>query len=208
MPVDRLVTNILCKKHNEQLGTEVDAEAVRLSRTLKRIREKVLGLHRPLSLEVHELDAKRFERWIAKTFIDFVCVEGSKDTKWQRSGTMAIEPPVEIVNAIFCSNSFEHPMGLYLAQENTTRPSVVFHEAIDVQPSFHPEGGGLVGGFVKFAGLRFLIWLFDEPFDAFIAKPLDGSVEFGKSRTDALYHPDSWVAKVDGMLANEILFKW
>jgi len=80
------------------------------------------------------------------------------------SGAPAVEPPVQVLSAIYDRTKFTHPMGLYSAQENTYGPHKVLEDATRVDPRFHPEGGGLVGGFLEFRNLRLLIWLIDKPF--------------------------------------------
>jgi hypothetical protein len=129
------------------------------------------------------------ERWAAKTLIDFVCVESKSETKWHETNTPAIEPPIEVVRSIYDETSFEHPMGLYLAQESSNTPQVVLEEAIRVDPRFHPADGGLVGGFIEFRSLRFLIWLTGKPFDGFVTETRSGAT-FGEGGHAVLYHLD------------------
>jgi len=213
LPVGSLETNILCTTHNNQLGEQVDAEAIRVFKTIGAISQdfqdrQINPPRKKLLLpKRYTANGKLFERWAAKTLIDFVFVEGKSATSWHRTGTPAIEPPIEVINVVYGKTRFKPPMGLYLAQENTTEPHLVLQEAIRVDPRFHPEDGGLVGGFLEFRNFGFLIWLIDEPFDSFTTETRGGAT-FGAGGNAVHYHLDELKFAFNHVVRHKILFTW
>ena len=145
LPVATLETKILCKSHNERLS-EVDAEATRIFRFIGEALETFQHWQKqqPTKKQVfptrYQADGQLFERWCAKTLIDFVCVEKS-DTRWHDTGAAVLDPPIDAVNAMYGITTFEHPMGFYLAQESIEKPQDVLREALTVDPRFHPKDG-------------------------------------------------------------------
>lgn len=213
LPVGSLEANILCTTHNNLLGQQVDAEAIRIFKTVGEVVQIFQDWQanpprkKPILPKRYKVDGKLFERWVAKTLIDFVCVEPSGGSTWYGTSSRAIEPPIDVVRAIYGQTDFEHPMGMYLAQENTHEPRVVLQEAIRVDPRFHPKDGGLVGGFFEFRNIRFLIWLVDEPFDSFITQSRSGAT-FGQSGNQVHYHLDELKFGFNGPVRHKILFAW
>ncbi|HKG61649.1 MAG TPA: site-specific integrase [Pyrinomonadaceae bacterium] len=179
MPVATLETKILCQTHNEALS-EIDAEAIRIFKfigdalTTAQNWQKEPPAKKPLFPNRYYADGKLFERWCAKTLIDFMCVEKS-DTIWHDTRTPIMEPPIDVVRAIYGISCFTRPLGLYLAQESTDTQQEVLREALTVDPRFHPESGGSMGGFIGFRDYRFLTWLSTEPFDLFTTEVRNGA---------------------------------
>ena len=211
LPVATLQSKILCEAHNNQLS-EVDAEATRI---FKFIGDALQGLQgrmknppaaRPLLPKRYHAAGPLFERWCAKTLIDFVCVENS-NTLWHGTNNKLISPPLEILHAVYGITDFQHPMGLYLAQESTNVPQDVLREALTVDPRFHPEDGGLMGAFLGFRDFRFLIWLTREPFEDFATETRSG-VPFGNSGHPAHYHPDALKIALNHVVTHKVLFPW
>lgn len=213
LPVGSLEAKILCTTHNNQLGEHVDAEAIRIFKTIGAIgrdfQDSQINPQRKKRLlpKRYAVNGKLLERWAAKTLIDFVCVEGKSATSWHGTGNPAIEPPLDVVRAVYGKTRFNAPMGLYLAQENTSEPHLVLEEAIRVDPRFHPEDGGLVGGFLEFRNFGFLIWLIDQPFDAFTTERR-GDVVFGSGGNQVHYHLNELRFAFNNVVRHKILFAW
>lgn len=207
-----LEANILCSAHNSQLSL-VDAEAIRIFRFISQVIRSFQDWQTSspvaptISLKRYIADGKLFERWAAKTLIDFVCVERKNNTSWHATDARALEPPSDVVRAIFGETRFVRPMGLYLAQENTHVPKDVLREALGVDPRFHPEGQGLVGGFLEFRDFRFLIWLISEPFDSFTTESRNG-IPFGLGGNAVHYHPDSLRFQFNSAPSYEVVLTW
>ena len=212
LPVATLETHILCKTHNGALS-EVDAEAIRIFRfigealTTIQSWQKEAPAKKPLFPSRYYADGELFERWCAKTLIDFLCVEKS-ETVWHDTGTPMMQPPVDVVRAVFGMSNFHHPMGLYLAQESTDRPQDVLREALTVDPRFHPGSGGLMGGFIGFRDYRFLIWLSKEPFELFTTETRGGVVFGGDSGNRVFYHPDTLKVQLNYVVRHKVILKW
>jgi hypothetical protein len=211
LPVATLESKILCEKHNNLLS-DLDAEATRI---FKFIGEAVLTLQerqrkppakKQLLPQKYQANGQLFERWCAKTLIDFVCVDKST-TQWHDTDNPMLAPPIEILKAINGQAKFHHPMGLYLAQESTDKPQDVLREALAVDPRFHPEDGGLLGAFLEFRDFRFLIWLTPEPFEGFMTETRTG-VPFGDSGNAVHYHPDALKVAFNHVVTHKVLFSW
>ena len=211
LPVATLETKILCQTHNEGLSA-IDAETIRIFKfigeavtTYQNWQEKP-PVKKPLFPTRYHADGKLFERWCAKTLIDFVCVEKS-ETIWHDTGAPVMQPPVDVVRTIFGMTSFLQPMGLYLAQESTDKSQPVLREALTVDPRFHPDSGGLMGAFIGFRDYRFLIWLSREPFELFTTETRTGAV-FGDSGNPVLYHPDMLKVQINYVVRHKVILNW
>lgn len=207
-----LEANILCSTHNSQLSS-VDAEAIRVFKFISQVIRSFQDwqikspVSPAISLKRYIADGKLFERWAAKTLIDFVCVDRKNDVRWHATDAPVLEPPIDVVRAIFGGTNFVRPMGLYLAQENTHVPQDVLREALGVDPRFHPEDHGLVGGFLEFRDFRFLIWLISEPFDSFTTESRNG-IPFGFNGNAVHPHPEALRFQFNSVLSHEIVFTW
>jgi len=211
IPVATLESKILCESHNNRLS-EIDAEATRIFKfigdallTLQE-RQRSHAAKKRLSPKRYQSDGKLFERWCAKTLIDFVSVEKS-NTLWHDTGDPVLNVPPDVLRAVYGLNRFHHPMGLYLAQESTDEPQDVLREALAVDPRFHPQDGGLMGGFLEFRDFRFLTWLSREPFEGFVTESRTG-VTFGDSGNAVHYHPDALKIAFDHVVTHKVLFDW
>ncbi len=213
LPVGSLEANILCTTHNNQLGEEVDAEAVRIFRILGAISQEFQEWQtnpprkKPLLPKHYYADGRLLERWAAKTLIDVVCVEGKSGTKWHVTGAPAIKPSPDVVSAIYGKSTFQSPIGLYLAQESTQKPHTVLEEAIRVDPRFHPDDGGLIGGFLEFRNVRFLIWLHDTPLSDFVTETRNGVI-FGQDGHAVHYHLDELKFAFNHVVRHKISINW
>ena len=211
LPVATLESKILCEKHNNLLS-DLDAEATRIFKfigdallTLQE-RQRKPPVKKELLPQKYQANGQLFERWCAKTLIDFVCVDKST-TQWHGTDNPMLAPPIEILKAIYGHAKFHHPMGLYLAQESTHKLQDVLREALAVDPRFHPEDGGLLGAFIEFRDFRFLIWLTPEPFEGFMTETRTG-VPFVDSGNAVHYHPDALKVAFNHVVTHKVLFSW
>lgn len=211
LPVATLESKILCEYHNNKLS-EVDAEATRIFRfvgqSLSEFQDRETNLRKRKRLlpRRYQADGRLFERWCAKTLIDYVCVEKS-DTVWHGTTDPMLNPPIEILKAVYGQTKFDYPMGLYLAQESTKEPQYVLREQLNVDPRFHPDDGGLMGAFLEFRDFRFLIWLSRDPFETFVTETRTG-IAFGKSGNAVLYHPDALKIAFNHVVEHKVIFRW
>lgn len=95
-----------------------------------------------------------------------------------------------------------------MAQESTDRPQEVLREALTVDPRFHPESGGLMGGFIGFRDYRFLIWLSEQPFESFTTETRSGVVFGGDSGNQVFYHPDILKVQFNHVVRYKVILKW
>jgi len=211
LPVATLESKILCESHNHLLS-ELDAEATRI---FKFIGDALLTLQKwqatpPAKKQLlpkrYNANGHLFERWCAKTLIDFVCVEKS-NTRWHDTENPMLAPPIDTLNAVYGLTKFHHPMGLYLAQESTDKPQDVLREALTVDPRFHPKDGGLLGAFLEFRDFRFLIWLSQQPFEGFATETRSG-VPFGDSGNPVHYHPDVLKVAFNHVVTHKVILNW
>jgi hypothetical protein len=211
LPVATLESKILCKRHNNLLSG-IDAEATKIFSLLGDALSAAQHLQRNRSIKKALLpkrlhaDGNLFERWCAKTLIDFVCVEKS-DAVWHDAGTPLLNVPLDLLHSVYGSSGFTHPAGLYLAQESTDQPRDVLREVLGVDPRFHPQDSGLMGAFLEFRDFRFLIWLSHEPFEAFVTETRTG-VAFGDSGNPVHYHPDSLKVAFNHVVTHKVIFSW
>src|SRR5258708_36657371 len=83
LPVATLESKILCESHNNLLS-EIDAEATRIFKFIgealltSQERQRKPPAKKQLLPKKYQANGQLFERWSAKTLIDFVCVEKNK----------------------------------------------------------------------------------------------------------------------------------
>jgi len=205
--IDSLVAKILCEKHNNLLSP-LDAEAADTFHTITKILEvaqergKTKLSKRYWRVEEHSADGRLFERWAAKYALGLFCVVG-KDWLWHQTGSEPLNPPKEMVRAIYGLGAFEKPAGLYLAA--TSGESLNHVDGISAAPLFHPDGG-LVGAHFEFKGFRLVIWLSNENLDSFLLE--SAGTEFGPKRNQLMYHPRNWQFASRNIITQRLIFEW
>lgn len=121
IPISNLTSKILCKTHNERLST-CDAEAIRLFKVFEEI-HKLQNIRSRLksnnfwNIKRYQASGSLFEKWAVKTVIGIACVVGKENLHWYETKNPVIEPPTELVKAVFGYKQFESPVGLYHAQD-------------------------------------------------------------------------------------------
>ena len=203
-----LTAKNLCKTHNELLSP-LDSEAKRIFHTiteLYRLQDVRLKLkpRKFWTVKRYQVSGILFERWAAKFVVGFFYVFG-KDRNWHLTQTGPLEPPSEIVEAIFGHKQFEKPMGLYLAYDVGDRH---YHEdGVNLAPLFHPDDRGLVGANLEFKGFRLLLWLGGGDLDSFNVPTSEGRI-FGPDGSELMYHPKGGRFTISKILSQVITFEW
>jgi hypothetical protein len=202
-----LTANILCNHHNSQLSV-LDSEAIRVFETFDEI-HRLEGIRRSLKpkkiwqVKRHRVNAKLFERWVAKLLVGIFCVIG-KDDHWYLTNTSKDNPPETIVKGIFGEASFEMPMGIYLAQPAGVQPSFTDGLIISVQTFPHPDGG-FVAGLIEFQGFRFFFWMAGKPVLSFSTP--EGTL-FGPEGQLPMYHHAAIRFTIGKALSQVLEFDW
>jgi len=116
--IEKLTQQILCKRHNEQLGTDVDWASKHSIETLGRafelliVRQKLRS--RRWTVQYFETDMLLLERWCLKTLINTNHQGGLKYT----DGSEPDSPPAELVEFVFGKRRFTDHKGLYMIADS------------------------------------------------------------------------------------------
>jgi hypothetical protein len=108
---------MLCKKHNEELGANVDAVSKHTRDTLAQAyellnaRKKIQSRH--WTIQYFETDMLLLERWCLKTLINMNHQGGLK----YLDDSEADSPPSELVEFVFGRRQFTDYKGLYMVSE-------------------------------------------------------------------------------------------
>ena len=197
---------ILWRKHNSALSV-LNAHAGEAFSELRELQRMysvrlTLGRQRHWSIRGHQIDGLKFERWVAKAVIGLFCVVGKED-RWHRTGTPPIEPPSDIVEAVFGLRAFEKPMGLWFAQ-GIGKPTQ-YVDGVSVTPMVDPETNGLSAALLEFSGISFLVWFDTEKLASFTTH--DGAY-FGPGGEEPLYHPKRMDFRISGSRSHYLKFIW
>jgi hypothetical protein len=78
LSIDRLKANILCRRHNEQLGRTADAAALRLHRALRQTNNptQLPGARGPLPPKERRISGHHLGQWLCKTHCNFMIAAG------------------------------------------------------------------------------------------------------------------------------------
>jgi hypothetical protein len=97
------------------------------------------------------------ERWFLKTMINMVTASPG-NTFW--AGGEA--PPARLVRVAFGEHSLVPPQGLYAATDIGRSLQLASPFVLGFTPISH-SSGALLGAFFELLGLRWILWLSDEP---------------------------------------------
>jgi hypothetical protein len=151
MPIGTLKQKVLCKRHNGQLGEEVDeagrfsVETLASAMDLLRFRDQYT--HRRWNIQHFRTDMWRLERWCLKTLINLNLAGSGFDFDTYGVHT-AMSPPLELVEVAFGKQFFSDAKGLYITAKQGAN--------IDVT-----EGWLSIGTTVdanRLVGADFLLW--------------------------------------------------
>lgn len=223
LPVGAIGANVLCTTHNSALS-DLDQAAEDVRRTLAALQRseddrkatlKVLGPRKFKTLR-HQVDGALFERWMLKCAVGLFASLGKDADQWSASGSRPIEPPIDIVEAVFGIRRLAEPMGLWLAvglgenikQTDGLSIATYFHTGeIDSEgiPPVNGDAKGFAGASLTFFGYRFLIWLSPDLFPPFAPAP---GVEFKEGGDRPIYHPTMFFFNLGGASSQELSITW
>jgi hypothetical protein len=158
--IERLTQQILCKKHNEQLGAEVDWASKQARDTLcdafklQTIRERIRS--RRWTIQYFEIDMLLLERWCMKTLINTNHQGGLKYI----DGSEPDCPPLELVEFVFGKRQFADHKGLYMISK--TGEQITLNDGW-LRVSAKSQNEQLVGGKFILWGVPFYLSLLPTP---------------------------------------------
>ena len=204
-PVGRnsLTANILCKRHNERLGAEVDGVAKQLHEALRCCIE-IGTTNERREAKTFLLDGWQLERWFLKTLIN--CCVGTKaksDLKWIDVGSRLEHPPHSLVAAAFGQEKPLAPMGLYSAGFVGQQTSMA-EQVLQFSPLIW-HGGAVAGGLFTVMGLRYLLYVGTALLPNLFRLPVSGHQHWDESY---LEHRPSGIGLNAGGVANQLVYSW
>lgn len=114
-----------------------------------------------------------------------------------------LKPPDWAVRAVFGQEDFQKPAGLYLA--TSYRGDLI--DGLGAEPLFHPQSGGVVGGYISFGGIRLLIHLSQEPIEAFEFPPPTHVIS-ATDQTELKYRMETLKFPVRNVVNQKLVFFW
>ena len=203
-----LTTKTLCTTHNHALSP-LDSEAKRLFQAIAeiyRLQEVRLKLKpsKFWTVKRYEANGSLFERWAAKFLVGFFYVVG-KNERWHVTQTGPIDPPRELVEAIYGRRPFQSPEGLHLAYEVGDRH--YNEDGVNLEPLFHPRDDGFVGANLDFKGVRFVVWLLGNGIESFNIPTSEGRV-FGPDGSELMYRPRNCRFTISKVLSQVLQLEW
>jgi hypothetical protein len=207
LPVARVITNCLCKRHNELLS-ELDKEAIHLSKNLaeiRRLHDVRTALKKQKNWTIRRYTVKGFliERWMAKLLVGLLYAI-NQEGSWHLYQADLSLPPETVVRAIFGLEQFQSPMGFYFA--HAIGDNTFLYENFDISLRFHPEDDKFVGALIRFRGIQFFLCFTQD--EGFHFRD-DDKHEFGPTKQMPQYR----IRKVEFLMTNErpsqiLEFKW
>ena len=206
LPLPSLTSKILCTTHNSRLSP-LDAEAIRIFNVLDEIKRlnDVRTKLKPTKfwhVKRYSANGNLFERWAAKTAIGVLCAT-NKDLEWHQFRTPIVDPPQQILNAVFGCLGFVPPLGLYVAIKDGDQHD--FPDAVNLAPLFHPDGG-FVGANLEFKQMRFLIWL-DNTSPTIFNIEVGGTL-FGPDGEELMYRLKEMRFEIRKVLSQAFKLEW
>jgi len=160
--IESLTQPILCKKHNEELGKNVDWASEHSRDTLGRafdlqsVRQKVLS--RRWTIKYFETDMSLLERWCLKTLINV-----NHQSGWRYLDDAAPDsPPNELVEVAFGRRRFKDHKGLYAIAQNGSQITMN-DDWLRITTKTRNVDERLVGATFHLWGFPFYLNLIPEP---------------------------------------------
>jgi len=164
--INSLTANVLCSTHNSNLSS-VDTGMKEIKDTIQEFyrfygaRKKIGSKNLDNFIKLN-INGKILERWCIKFVIGLFYAVG-KNSYWHETNTPPLNPPLNIVKAVFGLNTLEKPLGLY---SDYIVGDIQRNKYADRTCEFlNHSTGGVVGAKIDFDGLRLLIWLKSEDVD-------------------------------------------
>lgn len=215
LPIQNLVANILCRKHNTALS-ELDAEVNNFMGILNKIKtqEHFLKSVKVLSVQPDSylVNGSLLERWLAKCIVGAFCAVAKKEMNvfWQLNGNNSYNPPTEIVRAIYGLDNFPEPMGLYSMRNNipynknsnNTENGVL----VEILNSLNNKvKDGILGAIIEINNFPFLIWLSNvSPYDF----RFESSSNYFTKSTEIGHRPYKVESIMDNIVTSSIDFSY
>jgi hypothetical protein len=159
MGIGSLTQPILCKKHNDESGQNVDWASKHTRDTLREVmqlweaRKRVLS--RSWTLKYFETNMQLLERWCLKTLINL-----NNQTGWKYlDGSDPNSPPVDLVESVFGRRRFTDYKGLYVIAETGANHEMEDRETFTTKTT---KDGLLVGATCSLWGFPFYLNLMPE----------------------------------------------
>ena len=146
--IEKLTQQILCKKHNEQLGAEVDwaskhsRDTLGAAFNLLTVRQKVRSRH--WSVKRFETNMLLLERWCVKTLINTNHQGGLKYIDDSEPDS----PPSELVEFVFGRRRFTDYKGLYMVVEKGKQISM-YDDWVQITAKSQND---------RLVGAKFILW--------------------------------------------------
>jgi hypothetical protein len=224
LPVSQIGANVLCSNHNSALSS-LDTGAGDLRRGLLEIHQRIeerdtkaaiRGVPPYYRVSKHNVDGPTTERWMLKCVIGLFTANPD-DKAWSASGTPPMDPPLELVEAVYGRRVLNFPTGLYIAIDPTEplylmdgfRIVTYSHDGTLRESGIPPKNpdrtAGFAGAAIYFMSIRFLIWLSPELISPFTT---DTGVEFNEGANKPHFRPDVYTFNVHGLPSSELIFRW
>ena len=198
---------ILCTNHNTLLSP-IDVYGIKIFRILE---DCVIKQNKRFNLPRSSLWKKdrylikgiEFEKWMIKAAIGVTFED--PENKWHLENSELLNPPREIVEALFGIKKLRNPMGLYgIFAPNDT---LEIEDRIGLTTLLHPQTKRYIGSLVNFRHFHFLIYLTDEKVSEhnFISP---SGIRFGRDSTLPIYHPRQFIFNAKGKTSAVVDFDW
>lgn len=207
MSVKKVFRKILCETHNKALSI-LDAEGIKLFWAAAKFHNNQhdrgkLKRSAMWKVDREEVDGRKLERLMAKIAVG-VLQENSNE-KWHLSNSSAIEPPKEVVEAIYGLREFEPPMGLYCI--NSVGDTVKNEDHVGLSLLYHPDTKGYIGSIITFRHWQFFINLSDASLENYTLTSATGK-QIGKDGNKASYRVQRFNFNSNGKLSGVIRLNW
>lgn len=164
LPVKTVAAKILCTTHNSSL-THLDALAQRFFETGAKFHNNQSDRAKLKRSAIWKVDRAEFngfdfERLLAKIAVGLV--QSQADAKWHLGDSIAMEPPLLVLEAIYGLREFPRPMGLYYV--GAVGDTIVNEDRVTIHTMFHPQTSRFLGAIISIRHMQFFINLSDiEP---------------------------------------------
>lgn len=198
---------ILCECHNKLLSP-IDAYGIKIFRILescliKQNERSNLPRSSFWKKDVHLIEGIKFEKWMIKVAIG-VTFKDPKN-KWHLENCEPLNPPKEMVEALFGIKKLRYPMGLYgIFAPND---ALEIEDRIGVTTLLHPQAQRYIGSLINFRHFHFLTYLTDEKVSEYNFISPSG-IRFGKDSTLLIYHPRQFIFNAKGKTSAVVNFEW
>lgn len=207
LPVLSVASKILCTTHNPALSRLdivfqklFDIGAKFHNNQYNRGKLKRSAIWKP---DRETFDGYDLERLLAKIAVGVIQEEPS--VRWHPEGTLAIDPPREIVEVIFGNKRFQPPMGLYFV--NSVGDTIINEDRVTIHTTLHPDTGWFIGAIVAIRHWQLFINLSEiDPMD-YNMESVSGK-NIGKNASAPVYRIQQINFNAGSKLSGRITIDW